>query len=537
MKMPRALVTLVVLGTLASACPDDTLLREGAPCQADEECGGPLLCLLGTCVDPRARDLGKVDLQVSPLEDSGLKTQAFPGKDTRRSEREDIVLRQTVHATVEVCFDCSTTERGTVPGDLTLAGLERIKGHRDFETVVVGPDGMATASLLDLTPYDPVLFPTDPDLPLLRGRQVVPSQQLIAAVVQVEVPSPHEVYMLTGRVVLDGYTGEPRGVDGMKVWLMEGELRATRDVLTSDGGNFRLKVLKSQASGLTLHIAPANASDPYPAITVSDVNLDEDRDMGDVTLGPLDPAVLVQGTVRGPNALGIEGAVVRFTGPAGKGILEASVVSGAGGAYEISLPPGTYQRAVVPPQGAGAALKQEAGFKVDPDPSRRSDPNVTLDIAFNLCGTIRAHDGSAIGNASVRAFRVGNSGAAPGPASDVTVDVKARTNGDGRYCMALDPGQYLVTGTPPEGVRHPARTDLVDMGSAELVHDFALPPAALLVGTVKAPDGTPLKLARVKAFSPVLTTRQGALDLGETFTNDDGTFTLVVPDLAGVGAR
>jgi hypothetical protein len=43
-------------------------------------------------------------------------------------------------------------------------------------------------------------------------------------------------------------------------------------------------------------------------------------------------------------------------------------------------------------------------------------------------------------------------------------------------------------------------------------------------------SGAPLRLARVKGYSPASSTARGALELGETRTDDTGRFTLTVPE-------
>ena len=121
--------------------------------------------------------------------------------------------------------------------------------------------------------------------------------------------------------------------------------------------------------------------------------------------------------------------------------------------------------------------------------------------------------------------------------ADATVQVRTVTGDDGKFCLAVDPGQYLLQGIPPEQSDRPPHTDIVDVESVAVMHDLTLPPVAFVTGVVKGPDGTPLKLARVRAFSPVLSSSEGALQLGETISGDDGTFTLRVPNLMGLGQR
>jgi hypothetical protein len=272
-------------------------------------------------------------------------------------------------------------------------------------------------------------------------------------------------------------------------------------------------------------------------VDVEGVNLDGDRELAPVDLG-ITSTVTVRGVVLGPSAQPVAGATVRWEGQAGRGVVKSTVVAGPDGTFELMLPPGTYARATIPPPGTGVALRQEDGVRVTgPGPDAGVDLPVSLLPQAQLCGNVWGPSGGGVGSAAVVATRVGNNGDQAGPARDVSSEARTVTDGQGAYCVALDPGRYLLAATPRQDSNLPRRTDLVNVGQQDTRHDVELPSAAVLVGTVQGPDGTPLKTARVRAYSPVLGTSRGALELGEVFTDADGTYVLPVPDLAGLGTR
>ncbi len=534
MRAPRLRFVFGALAALVVACSDAALERAGAPCETDLECATGQLCLLGSCTGGGSQNLGSVDLLVSPLEDTGFEPQAFQNLDAQRATRHTLALRPTLRLSLRTCVGCGTADSRTVPGSLTLTAPSAIRGRVQVETATVDASGTVAVGLLDGVTYAPVLFPSDTALPLLYADPIFATG---SGTLDVALPDPEATFTVEGRVVLDDQAPSTVAVEGAKVWVMQGETRLVRDVRTNGDGRFVLRVLRSTSSGLTVWVAPGTASQPVPHVAFAGINLDGNVNLGELSVGLGAPLVDVGGRVTGPDGRPLAGAQVELEGPAGAGTLRFSTVTDASGNFTGRVPAGRYARAVVPPAQRGAAIVQEANIAVGDGVDGGPSAPVTLDVQLlptvALCGQVMDVGGVAVVDAAISAVRVANAEEAPGPASDATLDVRAMTGGDGRYCLDVSPGQYLLTGVPPAGSNQPSRTDLVNVGSMARTHDLRLPRAAFVVGTVQTPDGAPVRLARVKAFSPVLSSAKGALELGETYTQDDGTFTLVVPDLAG----
>jgi hypothetical protein len=517
----------------ATACmASDGLQETRAPCAADSECAAGNLCLLGECRNPRAENLGRVDLLVSPLPATGLRPKAFTGIDPRRGEVQSLVLSPTYSATLRACHKCDVSPYGVIPGTLTLTAPERIPGIRQIESVVVDMSGMAQLGLLADTPYEPVLVPADTTAPLLRGLQVFVSALSGTAPVNVTLPDPMDIYQLSGSVFLDTTASQPLPAAGMHVYAVQGNSRLTRDARVDNTGAFQLPILRSAASGVSVVIEPAQWSDVLPSLTVTDINLDADHVLSPISLGLTSEMVPMSGRVIGPNGDGVAAARVRLTAAVGTGTLDVSVLTDHSGQYDVSIPPGTYARAVIPPSGSGAALAQQETLLVGgADGGVSSTADVALGRLVSLCGVVRDDQSQGVANAVMFALRIGNVDGVPGPASDVETQASSASDESGGYCMAVDTGRYLISAVPPEASRRPGRTDQVDVGTDSPWHEFLLPPAALVTGTVHGPDGTPLRLARVRAYSPDLVTAKGAILLGETITADNGAFTITAPDL------
>ena len=528
----RAMLLFVLAGAtaaLAGACVSFSLLAADGACEVDAQCA-PALCVLGSCVDPNAVNVDAVDVLVTPLMGSGMKPQVVAGLSLRQSTRHVITLRPTLNLDLRACYDCTAAVPGTLAGTLQLTAPSAIEGISQVETATLDGNSTARVGLLQYRSYNPVLYPADLAVPILRGPQLFATA---GTAIEIEFPSPQRILALSGRVVRGSAPAGNTPLERIKAWVVRGEERLTRDVLTGADGRFQLNVLEDGASALTLKLSPESGTLGLPSVDVTSLNLDGNRDLGDISLGLDDAPAQVEGRVTGPDGSAVTGAQVRLEGPAGAGMLVATASTDVDGKYSVAVPAGTYAMAVVPTSGSNASIRQDPMIVV---PSTSAGAGMTLDVALaqapQLCGQVVNEAGTGVGQARVQAVRVGNAAMAAGPASAASLDVRATTDGSGQYCMGLQPGAFLVTAAPPEATRLPQRTDLLDVGGESRSHVTKLPPAALLVGTVRGPDGAAVPLARVKAFSPDFATARGALNLGESFTDENGNFTVPVPDLA-----
>lgn len=525
LRLALALALALVPGCALSL---ENLSADGAGCETDDQCVRGLLCIVGTCVNPTAQNLDRVNVLVSPLGTTGLKPQPVEGLSIREATRRELSLRPTLPISVQACSDSACSTAGQLSGTLQLNAPSPIAGIAPVESVMLESGARGSVGLLEFNAYAPVLFPADERAPLLRGPAVFAAAG--ATTLDIQFPDPAARWLLSGTVVANASVAQPVGVAGMKVWVTQADTRLTRDVVTDAYGRFELRVLKSTSSALTLHVAPSDSTVSGPTLALPRINLDADRELDLVDLALPAERFGVGGVVRGPGGNTLAGAQVVLEGMVGSGVFRASGTTDAAGAFSVQVPRGTYTRVVLPLTAHDAALSSVDGLVV----AAEVQEDVALGALPQVCGVVRTSRGVGVSGARVQLTRVGNAAGVTGPANAVTADVRVTTGSDGRYCGRVPPGRYLIAAQPQEGSSLPQRTDLIEV-TADRTHDVALPRAAFLVGVARDPAGQPVALARIKAFSPAFSTPRGALELGETFTAEDGTFTLPVPDLTPEG--
>jgi hypothetical protein len=217
------------------------------------------------------------------------------------------------------------------------------------------------------------------------------------------------------------------------------------------------------------------------------------------------------------------------------------------GLVSLSLLPGTatatldYTLTVIPPAASAYATTCVPTVAVTVGGSTAGAanlPNVVLPLRPLLTGTVFGADGTPASAVAVTAT------AGPKPtgacASTPATSSGTVTDGLGGFSLPLDPGTYQLDYDPPAGAAVPRFTEagvVVSAGLGEIQHDVTLPAAALVRGTVRGPDGSPLSQANVLFFE----VRCGGPDdcfgpnrtapwlRAETTTDANGAFLAVVP--------
>jgi len=248
------------------------------------------------------------------------------------------------------------------------------------------------------------------------------------------------------------------------------------------------------------------------------------------------------------------GVSVRFTmnlGLSGGGTAyyQASAISDAAGVVSVPLIPGTADKPIsyqVMIQGRDAAFNYASqcnpAFPISLDANDAVPPPFTFMLRpkVQLSGTVSDSMSAPAVNAVVSATQISGVTDCGMDATPPPV-VSSKTGSGGYYTLALDPGTYRIEVAPPPSaiVNYPRTVldgaDAVTVSGA-LVHNIPLPAGNVAMGTVYAPDGTPVPMASVEIFEVFCREAncgavQPPVSLTQVTTDAMGRFQTVLPAL------
>jgi len=325
--------------------------------------------------------------------------------------------------------------------------------------------------------------------------------------------------------------------------------------LTAADGSFQLLLAPEAAGGLvTVELTPQNQGGPDPWYASNPIDPTTNRNLAPITLpaysspnaftlsvvGADDPTVAVSGAfVRALTILG--------SNPSGTTDFLRAGMTAANGAVTLSLSPGTlmtardYDLTVIPPATSPYATKCISAVGVTFGGAANA-PVSLLTIALArrpvLAGKVTDASGSPVAQVAITA--TAGTETTGGCANTSAVSASTTTYLDGSFSLPLDSGTYQLDYDPPAGSPAPRWTELgvmVATGVGRLEHSVALPPGALIEGTVTAPDGSRLPSATVRFFDPPCSATNdcsGSTSTppwlrGQTATDANGMFRVVVP--------
>jgi len=238
---------------------------------------------------------------------------------------------------------------------------------------------------------------------------------------------------------------------------------------------------------------------------------------------------------------------------------EREVTTNSDGSFSVDVLAGLYSAYVVPSGGSGYAAKVDT-LEIAASPSQQSGKLIQLAPSTLLAGRLLDPSGTApLSGASVHAVA--------SPASIQTTEfdlvrglrpfVPRASTGcernalcnivgeDGMFSIEADPGHFDVSVQPPEttGFSWVVRPNvLVSTARADL-GDLKMPAPVAYSGVVTAPNGAPVARALIRAYvymsgvddsgrvvylqNPGVA--KSVLQIGETRTADDASFTLLLP--------
>jgi hypothetical protein len=239
----------------------------------------------------------------------------------------------------------------------------------------------------------------------------------------------------------------------------------------------------------------------------------------------------------------IAGARVRFqtTLPGASGGATATFAREAqtdgGGVALVPLLPGEAERPrfydvrVIPPDRSDYAARCVAGYGVASGTSGmiRVGASIALPRRPQLAGRVTDSDARVVEGVRIRATRVVMGG--PQEVDErceaelLSPPSFATSEADGRYRLALDPGEYRLELEPPMGSPHPLHALDAVVVRSPVVLDVTLPLGRVIEARTVAPDGTSLPGAVVRLFE-VLGSR--AVLRGQGLADATGRARLVV---------
>jgi protocatechuate 3,4-dioxygenase beta subunit len=163
--------------------------------------------------------------------------------------------------------------------------------------------------------------------------------------------------------------------------------------------------------------------------------------------GTLSAAATISGTVTGPDGQPVEGATVRAYAESDAWFPTSGAATGPDGAYELTLPAGTYRIHVTPaassalrPSWIGGDTRIAATAHPLAEEESRAGVDATLAATTSVTGTVVDEAGDPVAGTTVAAWRPG----AFLPSAETTTDA------DGTYqLVGVAPGDHLISFSPP----------------------------------------------------------------------------------------
>jgi hypothetical protein len=490
--------------------------------------GGGIACLTSACVPGVASHLTWA-IEIDPVSNSPAALTELPSVDVGA---EPLSLTADAQAPVGVTFSAAATGSAPATANVVLDLSPQIGGRPDltFEAAAA-PDasGDITSGSLLVPAGTLGRMGTLQLIPLSPADQQSPPASFAVTV----APSLAEV-LATSYLSISGTLLSAIGKPPLATFVARafaGGTQISSAPLTDSNGAFRLLLPPTAAgSSIVVELTPQDQSGPDPWYTSSPLTPTMNRNLDPIMLPAYsDPNVFNLAVAGADNGAAVSNAFVRArailaSSAAGAtdyerdGTTSAATASGPAGTVTLSLLPGTattaldYTLTVIPPASSPYATHcvSPVGVTVG---GTASAPSSLLTVALTrrpvLTGSVTSAAGMPIGNVAITATAA--AAATDSCTSTAAVSSSTMTDPSGQFDLPLDPGTYQLDYDPPAGSPVPRLTELAitipaagpgPAGGQMIAHDVTLPPAALVQGTVRAADGTPLPSATIRIFEP-----------------------------------
>lgn len=535
------LATLLFAAQLhGSACSPASMDESGrgVSCFEDLDCGFNGVCFIGHCLNLDNVQFDHVTVEVEPIAWANEPAQLF--SDLRvfnDGGRVDLALRAQRPIRCEVLDALDQPVAGRLSAELATA----LPQHPITAARWTDDEGVADLSLLPQETYALRFAPSDPQaVPLFPPALEVSTQVLQPDhVVTIRQPAESNLIEVQGRVVAT-VLGIEQGISNLSVQISAPtgsaqQVRVVSNRATTASGNitergtFLLRLTPDTASGAVLHISATEQNPDFPTLELTDLAISGDIDLGDISLGAVNAAVLLSGQV---THLGQAQSDVTIwaLGQVGAGRLVRSTRSAEDGSYQLTLPPGQYDVIAVPPPSSSAAMSASTTL----DLAVPQSADFVLHARLQVGGRVLRHDGFFQRGCEIEALRIASADAAA-PDIDTAARSRFQTTCDdsGAYALELDSGVYQITVIPHISSQRIATRRVVQLTvqASTATADITLHVPRALPGHLDSNNAPTVANARVRAY---LTLEPGRAPLiAETWADDNGDFDLILPAFIG----
>jgi len=527
----------LALALLASACG----ARPDTPtgCQRDDQCASGMACAGDLCI-PRAAPSGTWAVELLPRSDSAAAVTEFSSITLDAGP-----LQLAARAKVMISGTLGPGSNLSSGAHVVVNLAAEIPGRADLQFEGEWPakiDGGPAAFLL--TVPDSVLGKT-------ATMRVLPTP-----------PDDRKQAPISMQVLLDrngrllSAIGDAES--GFVARAFQGSQLISTVFETQADGAFSLAIpggnIATDKRPIFVELAPKDEKAPKPRFRSREFSLPMSVELGELRLPAYSQPNVFRFDVRGENENGppVSEAIVRARtdieeNATGQAAYLRDGRTDAQGVTDISLLPGSanalrpYDITVIPPPSSRYGVKCLSRFPLATG-GTVAGPALAKKIALPLkpvlSGVILRADGVPAGGVTIMATRTEVdpaalcADAAASPPANVTTDSKT-----GAYKLQLDPGTYRIDYDPPAGAPVPRLTEAGVVVTGDVARTVQMQPAALIEGSIFAPDGTGLPSVTVRLLEIVCggsipcsgVGRVEPVLRGQARTDSAGTFRLVIP--------
>jgi hypothetical protein len=529
-------MTLVTLATAGCGASDD-VGPYTISCRSDSECEGEAVCFIDGCGDPGRN----IVVEVVPNPKGGLHAQDFPVDELRSQQNIELFDPALLQGQVSVAGVTSPISY-SAPITLRMTGESLlIPGVvRRHESTFTPDNGLYTLPV-GSGRYNVTLIAANAELPPMSNtRDVQPGH---AVRLDFTLPALTELVRLSGKVLRTAE--QPVGVE-LEAQALDEELRplSQRVPVSRDRGEFTLSLPPSALlrSTVIVQVVPTSAEALVPQKQFI-VNPRQAL-QAPLLLGDYGEPVTFRGRVLDADGNPVPQAAVYLQGKVGGGgqYRSRKVLTDANGFFELLTLPSAAESMMtlhaVPPPGSPVGFTLRS-LSV-PRNTTTQGPDVVCGARVKVRGTLRMPSGS-LWAAGVRVVAEPLDAVPGWPVPSFSVEAARPTTEEGRFELALDPGQYrfdfIPTGALPRVSRivtvRPGGDGILPDGSMELA-PFTLSNGRRITGLVSF--GGELRnlptapYASIRFFRVVhVEGKPSALLLTQTLTDQNGTYSTTLP--------
>jgi len=498
-------------------------------CIVDEECGDRDLCILGVCIDPVDQDLSLVHLEIRPPEDTGMLTQQQFFVETGLADRAVLQLR-------EASSQKGAIRRADGSGiDARLVALPEtsIAGRSLVKSIDVGLDGIFAMQLLDSETYRVEVYPNDISVPpyYLPQSLVVRPDSETPQELEIELSAPEDRISIQG-VIVAGEGAAKIPIADLEIQVLHAERRVSSIDYSDNEGFFQVTLPFAIYDEISLVIRPSDTNPSFPHVSHLLNTVNDDQDLGDISLGTISTPVGFGGVVIGPDREPVAQANIFIRGDVGVGEIKRLLTTDEEGMFWDSIAPGHYDVTILAPViSTSAGMLRESGFEVL---STAESIEFMLPPRTAISGEIVNSAGNPVQNASIRLERIGPPGGNQGVSPEETIwSFYSNTDLSGAFTSIVDTGRYRVHLEPDPNSLDPLFSTLIDVFAETSPILLQLPPEARFAGRIEMPtSGAPVADAHIRVFSSFSNEFGVSILLGEGVSDGQGNFGVILPDLA-----